>query len=149
MKSALQFHPLDDKHFILDYALEFDEGERRMFKSRSHQISVNFSAVAIPFPMFDRQLKPCGSENIACTQVLDMTSRWSLETAWKWIAFKAEDLRNAFVLGRQVQHLIEDTLILAYPMAPAIGFTKTFDVKFEIPREIRNFESYRRSIVVR
>ncbi len=149
MKSALQFHPFNDKHFRLDYSAEFDESEKRAFKSRGMQLPVNFGSIELPIKFYNEQLRACTSKILAVSHQIDMDTRWSLAAHWGWLIFEPKDFREAFVFGRRIQHLLEDTIILAFPMTPAIGFTKTFDVRFEIPREIRNFEAARRSIIVR
>jgi hypothetical protein len=149
MNSDLQFLPTADKErFQLQFTAKLDERERRLL-APCGSIQMDFSCIPVNFEMFTRDGKPCPKHKLEFElEVLD-DSFMDFGKTWLYPVFNASDLRRAYVMGRNIQVAIENIIIVNLPLAPMVGFTKSWDVRFELPKGLANFEAYRRSILVR
>lgn len=158
MEHAFAAHPgKDPEHMILSYAVALSQHEARALKPLGHKLDVNFNEVDIPFALYDGRDVKCSMKyvNVIAQIVGDpllpdnQQAKWQLEEQFQWTTFEVRDIRRAYVLLRKIAAQVENTMILSMPLAPYYGFTKTFNIRFDVPREITEFEPLRRSIIAR
>lgn len=144
---------------ILAYAVCMNTHEARMLKPLGCKLEVELSEMVQPLKLFnaakEERSEGCvlGIAPIAIVGNPDLPdhaqTKWELGSVFGFTTFNVVDLRRAYVFLRNIAHAIENTMILKMPMAPYYGFSKTFDVRFDIPKEVTNFEQFRRAIMVR
>lgn len=151
MKSDLQFLPTSDpEKFQIQFTATLDDREKRLLAPCKGKVKFDFSAIPLSFDMMNREgVAFTGKANLDISVDLIESGAFDLGSFWEYTVFNAADLRRAYVLARLIQMTIENTIILNLPLAPMIGFTKSWDVRIELPKGLINFEPYRRSILVR
>ncbi len=147
----------DPEHMTLSFATSLSLHEARLLKPLKHKLEVDFSDVLVPLDLYDARMVKYGHKRLNLRSVIAGSEvaadaqqpKWELANDFTFLTFGVTDLRSAYVFLRSIAFQIENTMILKMPMAPYYGFTKTFDVRFDVPKEITNFEQFRRSILVR
>lgn len=147
----------DPEHMTLSFATSLSLHEARLLKPLKFTLEVDFRDVVVPLDLYDaRAVKYkekhlnlragiTGSETAPDAQ----QPKWELDTEFSFRTFNVTDLRKAYVFLRTIAFEIENTMILKMPLSPYYGFTKNFDVRFDVPKEVANYEQFRRSIMVR
>lgn len=160
MQHAFAAHPgKDPEHMVLSYAVALSAQEVRILKPLEHKLVVSLQDLRPPLnltndrgEMFEGVYKDRGM-SIDATLTGDpklhdnAQPKWQLEDHFCWRIFEVRDIRKAYVFLRMIAAQVENSMILSMPLAPYYGFTRTFDVRFDVPKEISNFEVFRRSIL--
>lgn len=152
MKHAIQFHADQNPDYLtLDLITEISEEESRALAKSNGAFEVDFAVVPVDFDLLDvRSLKYDPNVlSLKSTIGRQADNKWALSTHLPYTRFHVKNLRNAYVFLRRVMHQIENTLILNIPLSPFFGLTQTFDIRFNVPREVMAYDAFRRSILVR
>jgi len=159
MHHGFSFAPGPDPgHLVLEYFAEFDRDDARALGKTTLQVPFHLLNLrAIPV-----QLKSREGIDYSCDTLLEKpieiplpkgrdekSTKWSLGDVLAYTTFSVDQFRQAYVLSRRIAHEIEDAMCLQAALAPCYGIVQTFDVRIAVPREILNFEPFRRSILVR
>jgi hypothetical protein len=143
---------------VLDYFAELDWDDSRAIGRTKEYLDVSFVHIdlrSIPIQLMDREgldysestLKVGGSIQLPKDRGLSV--KWALSEKFPFTMFKVSQFRQAYVLARRIAHTIEDEMCLQAALAPCYGIVQTFDVRVAVPKEILNYESFRRSILIR
>lgn len=140
----------------LSYACCLGQFEARALKKAEAQLKVAFE-LKPPLKLYDARMVPLGDSTFKAEVTIPgdpalsdgKQPQWQLESVFPFTIFHVSDLRRAYVFLRQIKHAVEDAMILSMPLSPYYGFTQSFNVQFEVPREVANFEQFRRSILLR
>ncbi len=159
MKHGFSFAPgRDPEHMTIDYFAELDWDDKRALGRDQKYLEVSLTHIdlrAIPIQLMNSEgldysepvLKIGGSIELPTNRIGPV--KWSLADKFPFTTFRVNQFRQAYVLVRRIAHSMEDAMCLQAALAPCYGIVQTFDVRLAVPKEILNFESFRRSILVR
>ena len=157
MKHAFQFLPTHSPEFMkFDYVAELTMDDARVLRPSEAGLDVDFSGISLTgLSLFDSRMATYGGTafkmrgTIVPAPTKVAPSKWILSENFDWTVFDVRELRKVYVLLRKIKSAVEDAMILSVPLTPCYGLVQTFDVRVDVPKEITNFENFRRSIVLR
>lgn len=150
MKHAIQFRAAQDpNHLELDLFTELNEQEVRSLRYFDGILAVDFTAVPIQLDLKNKDLASCSSNVLRLESEIGKKPKWQLSEDFSFNYFHTKDMRAAYVLLQRIMHEIQYTYTLKVPLSPFFGLTQTFDVRFDVPREVMAYDAFRRSILVR
>lgn len=158
MKHGFSFAPgSDPEHMKLDYFAEFCWDDRRSIGDPGI-LKVDFSSIdlrSIPIQLSTEEGLEYTSDRLTRSEEIHLpglrggTTRFSLSEKFAFTTFDVRQFRQAYVLVRRIAHAVEDAMCLQAALAPCYGIVQTFDVSVAVPKEVLNFEPFRRSILLR
>jgi hypothetical protein len=151
MKHAFTITPSPNKDLLeIDYACEFTKPEMKGLFQKGDTLVVRVAAGDLDFALLSMNSGTAlSNEALTFDWHIPETDRWSLSSAFEYRVVSVLCLRSAYVFLRRVMHAVEDAAILKFPLAPFTGLVQTFDVRLDVPKEVTQFEAFRRSILVR
>lgn len=149
MKHALSLLPGPTNDTLeLGYAVELSGEDVYALQTVERKLTFQLRDLQAPKFMMDRELHTISAHPDKEINLYE-TDPWSLARDFAYRFFNVQNLREAYIFQRKIMHFMEDLMIMQVPLSPFKGFTQTFDVRVDIPKEIGNFENFRRSIIVR
>ena len=163
MKHAIGFHATkNSEHMELAYAVQLSARDAQVLRPIGSELKVHMNLVP-PLDLCDARGKTYEEDHKRWfttegrTQYATIHGQpefndngqptWKLSDFMPYTIFRVTQIREAYVYLRMIAAHIENAMILAMPLAPYYGFTRVFDIRFDVPKEITNFELYRRSIL--
>lgn len=150
MKLATAFHPaptLDQLQF--NVICELTARDERLLKPTGGKLEVDFMEVPTMFPLHDARGLKYSQKNLTFKSIIVVGKKWELMTDFPFIFYSTGNHRLGIVLTERIKNEIIYAMIQAAPLAAFTGIVKNYDVEVETPKELMNFEHWRRSVLVR